>query len=139
MGRKYRTGSVCLNEMTIRVQRSPLVHSALSMLRCSVHSAAKSLPMAAARLWINVTRKCRQTAAKQTGPCLEGSRCFQLPLVQIVPLMEASAGAPEGPLTTENRPLRIHSLLLFFLLSPHPSIVFHPQSDIDLILFNQKC
>lgn len=86
---------ICLsNQMTNRVQGSPLVHSRLINTLLFGLFSSKELSSGCSSTLDQCYEQCRQTAAKQTGPCLEGPPLYRLPQGWIVRLMEVSAGAP---------------------------------------------
>lgn len=127
----YWTWSVCLNQMTIRVQDSPLVHSGPSILNCSAYSQAKSFPADVAQHWINVMSTADKPLLNRPVPASReptprGSD-------------RSTNGALRwGPRGLPNRTQRICSLLSIFLLSPHSSIV-SPSTSSSLVRSADWC
>lgn len=114
VGCMYWTRSVCLNQVTNRVQAFPLVHSALSILLLGLFSG-KELSYGCSSTLDQCYEQCRQTAAKKTGPCLEspappGSDRFT---------NGGLCRGPQGPLTTKQAPKDSPPLLSLCVISQY--------------------
>lgn len=104
VGCVYWTRSVCLNQMTNRVQGPPLVHSCLINTLLLGLFSSKELSYGCSSTLDQCYEQCRQTAAKQTGPCLERPATAPAP-----PDSDRSPNGglhwgPWGPLTTKQAP-----------------------------------
>lgn len=86
------------------MQGSPLVHSASSILRCSVYSAAKSFPTAAVQHRINVMSNADKLLLNRSAPASKGPPQDQLPLCLDRSTNGALRRGPQGPLTTKQAP-----------------------------------
>lgn len=123
--------------MTNGMQGSPLVHSASSILRCSVYSAAKSFPTAAVQHRINVMSNADKLLLNRSAPASKGPPQDQLPLCLDRSTNGALRRGPQGPLTTKQAPRESSPP---FSPSCHlqiPQSFLHPHGCIDLHLFNQ--
>lgn len=90
--------------MTNGMQGSSLVHSASSILRCSVYSAAKSFPTAAVQHRINVMSNADKLLLNRSAPASKGPPQDQLPLCLDRSTNGALRRGPQGPLTTKQAP-----------------------------------